>query len=451
MLFTTEWMKTIFSESSHLDKADHTIRVVEMDSRKSLKDGLFIPLGGERVDGHEFIDQAFEQGAVASLWSENHEIPKHLINKMHFFIVKDSLEAMQQLAHAYRLEINPKVIGITGSNGKTTTKDITRSIMETTFKTHSTEGNYNNHIGMPLTILSMPRDTEVLILEMGMNHSGEIHVLSKIAAPDYGCIVQIGESHIEHLHSREGIANAKLEIIDGFHDNSVLIYDGDEPLLEEAYNKKGITVGFNKTNDRVVSNVHIDTESTTFQLLGEKYSILLLGEHHAKNTAYAITLALELKISLHNIHKGLECLLHTSMRFEQIKSDSGMTIINDAYNASPTSMKAAIEVIKQMEGFSTRILVLGDILELGHLSEEYHRQIGKKIEGPITAVYTFGEETKYIDEELSRKDKIEHHFLHTKENLYEPLSKYSGSKTIILLKASRGLELETILPILKTY
>lgn len=451
MLFTTDWLKTHFPEGSYPENAVYSIQVVEMDSRKSLKQGLFIPLLGERVDGHAFIDQAYEQGAVASFWSKDKELPQHLIGKMLFFVVADPLEALQQLAHAYRLEINPTVIGITGSNGKTTTKDMTKSIMQTTYKTHSTEGNYNSEVGLPLTMLSMPRDTEVLILEMGMSNFGEITLLSNIAEPDYGCIVHIGESHIEYLHSREGIAKAKLEIIDGFHEDSVLVYDGDEPLLHQAYNNIVTTVGFGEMNDKVVSNVHIDTLTTSFDLLDEHYSIALLGKHHAKNAAYAITLAKQLHVDYTHIRQGLENLTQTSMRFEQITSHSGMTIINDAYNASPTSMKAAINVVKQMSGFSNRILVLGDVLELGDLSEDYHRQIGQEIESPITAVYTFGEEAKYIDEELMDHKTIKHVFVQTKEALYDHLNTYHGKDTVILLKASRGLALETMLPTIKTY
>lgn len=451
MLFTTDWMKTLFPKGAHPDNLNRSIHVVEMDSRKLLTDGLFIPLLGERVDGHAFINQAYEQGAVATFWSEDQDIPTHLLDKMHFFLVDDPLKAMQKLAHAYRLEINPTVIGITGSNGKTTTKDITKSIMQTTYKTHSTIGNLNNHIGLPLTILSMPTDTEVLILEMGMNNFDEIHLLSTIAEPDYGCIVHIGESHIEHLHSREGIATAKLEIIDGFHEESVLLYDGDEPLLERSYPYKTITVGFGDTNETRVTNVHINTEHTTFHALGEEYSIPLLGKHHAKNASFALTLAKELGIEGTSMKQGLEQLAVTSMRFEQVPTNSGMTVINDAYNASPTSMRAAIDVVSQMKGFSTRILVLGDILELGEASEKYHRAIGKEIQSPITAVYTFGDAAKYIDEELSGNEEMEHFFVQTKEALLHHLQKYSGNETVILLKASRGIELESILPTLKTF
>jgi len=444
-------MKSIFKEGSYPEQVEHDIQVVEMDSRKPLTNGLFIPLLGERVDGHSYIEQAYKQGAVATLWNKEKDIPTHLIGKMHFFLVEDTLMALQQLAHAYRLLIQPTVIGITGSNGKTTTKDITQAIMETTYHTHATDGNYNNHVGLPLTILSMPTNTEVLILEMGMNDFGEIHALSKIAEPDYGCIVHIGESHIEHLHSREGIAQAKMEIIDGFYDDSVLLFDGDEPLLRVPFTHENISIGYDATNDEVVSDVHIDLTGTKFHVNEEGYSIPLLGKHHAKNATFAITLAKQLQVPEDAIHKGLSNIQVTSMRFEQIKTASGMTVINDAYNASPTSMKAAIDVVKQMTGYKQRILILGDILELGDFSESYHRSIGKAIEDPITAVYTFGHEAKYMDEELESQDHIEHAFVTNKEDICTLLKNTYGEETIILLKASRGMELETIVPTLITY
>lgn len=447
MLFTTDWIKTLFPEGSHPTLDKQSIATVEIDSRLPMENGLFVPLIGERVDGHAYIEQAYAQGAVAALWSNGQPIPAQLEGNMHFFLVDDPLEAMQTLAQSYRAEVDPIVVGITGSNGKTTTKDIVQAVVETTYRSHCTKGNLNNHIGLPLTILSMPRNTEVLIVEMGMNAFGEIQLLSTIAKPDYGIIVHIGESHIEHLGSREGIAQAKLEIIDGFHDQSVLIYDGDEPLLQKKYSYETIRIGYKNVNDKVVSNVHIAKDGTTFTIEDHSYTVPLLGKHHAKNAAYAVALAQKLNIDQVAIVKGLADISLTSMRFEQSETTSGMTIINDAYNASPTSMKAAIDVVKQMEGYTNRVLVLGDILELGERSEMYHRSIAEEIEEPVTAVYTFGSKASYIYEALMKKNHaIDVQHVQTKENLCDVLANHHGKDTIILLKASRGIELETIIP-----
>ncbi len=447
MLFTTDWMKTLFPKGDHPPHDVQSITTVEIDSRLPMENGLFVPLVGERVDGHDYIEQAYKQGAVATLWSKQQPIPAQLEGKMHFFLVDDPLKAMQRLAKSYRMEVDPIVVGITGSNGKTTTKDIVNAVIGTSYRTHCTKGNLNNHLGLPLTILSMPNNTEVLIVEMGMNAFGEIHLLSKIAAPDYGIIVHIGESHIEHLGSREGIAQAKLEIIDGFHNTSVLIYDGDEPLIQKSYPYETIRVGRNETNDFVVSNVHIAKKGTTFTVQDHSYTIGLLGSHHAKNAAYAVALATKLRINQASIEEGLSNIFLTGMRFEQLETASGMTIINDAYNASPTSMKAAINVVKQMDNYTNRVLVLGDILELGERSEMYHRSIANNIDKPITAVYTFGSEAAYIYEALKdQRVALKKEHMQSKEEICERLKNHHGEDTVILLKASRGIELESIIP-----
>lgn len=193
--------------------------------------GLFIPIRGSKSDGHSFIEKAIEKGAVATLWNESIEIPKNCKNKIEFILVKDTLKAFQDIANKYRHKVNPIVIGITGSNGKTTTKEFVAAVLAEKFKIHKNEGNYNNHIGVPLTILSMPEDTEVCIVEMGMNHFGEIEVLSNIACPNYAMITNIGESHIGLLGTREGIAKAKSEIIAGLINKENILIDGDEPLL----------------------------------------------------------------------------------------------------------------------------------------------------------------------------------------------------------------------------
>src|SRR5699024_1235287 len=186
------------------------IETVVTDSRLKVKQSLFVPLIGDQFDGHQFVEGALNNGAVAILWQEDRELPPSVPKQVPVFFVKNTLDALQQLASLYRNKVDPIVVGITGSNGKTTTKDIVSSVVKTTYKTHFTQGNLNNHIGLPLTILGMPNDAEVLILEMGMNHFNEIDLLSKIARPDYAIITNIGESHIEHLGSREGITKAKL-------------------------------------------------------------------------------------------------------------------------------------------------------------------------------------------------------------------------------------------------
>ncbi|WP_077358282.1 UDP-N-acetylmuramoyl-tripeptide--D-alanyl-D-alanine ligase [Virgibacillus halodenitrificans] len=447
MLFTIDWLAGFLpSFKGQLDE-EIIINEVVTDSRIKVNKSLFIPLIGENFDGHDYVHQAVENGAVAILWTKEKKLPQSLPSDLLIFFVDDTLLALQQISSEYRKEVNPVVIGITGSNGKTTTKDLVASVMKTTYKTHATKGNLNNHIGVPLTILSMKRDTEVLILEMGMSDFGEIDRLSKIAVPDYVVITNIGESHIEYLGSRKGISEAKMEILNGLKKEGLAIIDGDEALLKQLHSKKNVrTCGYDSHNTNVIEKCVVGHSQTNFQLSdGNSYSIPLLGKHHAKNASFAILLAKEMKIPTANIKDGLNSLEQTSMRFQLVQGINGVSVINDTYNASPTSMIASIEVMKQMEGYQERILVLGDVLELGAYSEELHRSIAHEIIHPITVVYTFGEEAKFISDEISRMSsaiKVEH--FTSKEELVGDLSSYLNPGTIILVKASRGLKFETI-------
>src|SRR5699024_2755083 len=320
---------------------------------------------------------------------------------------EDTLKALQQLAKAYRTLVNPTVIGITGSNGKTTTKDLCHTVLRQSYRTHATVGNFNNHIGLPLTILQMPRNTDMLILEMGMNHFREIEQLTKIARPDYAVITNIGESHIEYLGSRKGIAQAKLEITLGLKQEGILIIDGDEPLLrEQIQGVQVITCGYLDSNDITLKDVIIDIDKTIFKVdPNASVSIPLAGGHHAKNASYVIALARKLNIDNQTIQEGLSKLSHSAMRFEQIHGKNDVLLINDAYNASITSIKAAIEVIKALDGFKEKVLVLGDVLELGAYAKEMHCSIADSIDDNITHVYTYGHNAEEITNILKKKEQ----------------------------------------------
>ncbi|AXI08995.1 UDP-N-acetylmuramoyl-tripeptide--D-alanyl-D-alanine ligase [Oceanobacillus zhaokaii] len=448
MLFTTNWLSEIFTNFSGDVKKPIEIDTVNTDSRVQIGNSLFVPIVGDNFDGHEYVNQAVENGAIALLWERKKSVPASIPTEFPVFYVEDTIAGLQQLATNYRDVINPIVVGITGSNGKTTTKDLVAAMVKSTYRTHYTDGNFNNHIGLPLTILSMERDTEVLVLEMGMSGFGEIDLLSKIAKPDYAIITNIGESHIEFLGSREGIANAKLEIINGLKKDGVLIIDGDEPLLNQLNNYPNtIACGFNIENDIVIRNVNISLEATSFTLSdGTYYDVPLLGKHHAKNATYAIILGEQLGIDIHKRKTALLGLKQTSMRFELMKGRHGVSIINDAYNASPTSMKAAIEVVKQMEGFTSKVLVLGDVLELGDHSEQMHQSIAEVIQSPITAVFTFGNHSKLISTAVMEKNETIacKHFTE-KAAILQALEPYLEKEAVLLFKASRGLQFETII------
>src|SRR5690625_53497 len=448
MLFTTQWLTTVFPNYQGDVLTSSSIAEVTTDSRSKTQQALFIPLVGDRFDGHHHVKQALDHGAVAIIWNESIPLPAFLPSNLPIYFVADTLVALQHLAIAYRKEVNPLVVRNTGYNRKTTTKDLLASIVETTYKTHYTKGNLNNHIGLPITILSMPRGTEVLILEMGMSDYGEIDRLSRIGEPTYTIITNIGESHIEYLGSREGITQAKLEILNGMKSDGTVIVDGDEPLLAGIPDRINvISCGCNDTNDMIVRHVKVEEKQTIFEIVDDGvYDIPLLGNHHAQNASYAIALANQLAISKDNIKIGLHALQLTGMRFELLKGRNDVSLVNDAYNASPTSMKAAIEVIKQMKNFREKVLILGDIFELGEKSEILHKSIASVIEQPITAVFTYGKDAEYISQEVikSRSNIVCAHFTSIEE-LLKRLQPYINEHSILLFKASRGMKFETII------
>lgn len=431
--------------------ADIFIQEITTDSRKKVSKGMFVPIIGDQFDGHDFIKDAINNGAIAGLWQENKEVPSFIPNDFPLFFVKDTIEGLQKLAKFYLQSINPIVIGITGSNGKTTTKDLVYSVLQKKYKTHKTQGNFNNHIGLPLTILSMAENTEVIILEMGMSNFGEISLLSVLSNPDYAIITNIGESHIEFLGSRAGIAKAKLEIIDGLKPNGKIIVDGDEPLLSSI--EKGTSVlraGFNPDNDLLISNVKFENDHHYFTVNGNEFELSLLGRHNVKNASYAIAVALELAVPMEEVKEGLENIELTGMRLERMIGKNGALIINDAYNSSPTSMKAAIETIKDYQQYERKVLVLGDMYELGPNEEELHRSVADVINVPITDVIAIGEKGKWIADEIrGRGIPVHVYSFLRKEEAMPFITEILSPEVVFLFKASRGAKLESLVNELK--
>ncbi|WP_070120192.1 UDP-N-acetylmuramoyl-tripeptide--D-alanyl-D-alanine ligase [Bacillus marinisedimentorum] len=418
------------------------------DSRQEVKKGLFIPIEGERFDGHDFLKEAIENGAVASLWKKGREVPKFVPTDFPLFYVEDTLSGLQKLAAFYLEKVNPYVVAVTGSNGKTTTKDMLEAVLSRKYATHKTGGNFNNHIGMPLTILAMEEGTELLILEMGMSSFGEISFLSKLARPDIAIITNIGESHMEQLGSRAGIAKAKMEIVDGLKDEGKLIIDGDEPLLNSReLGIKTETCGFGAENDYIIRDVSFSGEGQAFKLNNEQkeYFIPLPGAYNVKNAVFAIAAGLALGLDDGQITSGLRNIRLTGMRLERVKGKNGSLFINDAYNASPTSMKAAVETLKELPGYTRKILVLGDMYELGGNEQELHRSVADVIGEPITKLIAVGEKGKWIGEAVSDSQKdIPVHLVRSKEEAGAILEDELTNETVVLFKASRGMKLETL-------
>ncbi|QHW33062.1 UDP-N-acetylmuramoyl-tripeptide--D-alanyl-D-alanine ligase [Paenibacillus rhizovicinus] len=433
-----------------------TVQGVSIDSRTLQAGNLFVPI--VRIDdGHRYVKKAFEQGAAASLWQADHvPIPEDLP----LIIVEDTLQALQRLAQAYRSQLNVKVIGITGSNGKTTVKDMVASILSTNYTVHKTHGNLNGEYGLPLSLLDVEETTEVVVLEMGMSHAGEMKVLSEIARPDVGVITMIGVSHLSNLGSRAGIALAKLEILEGLHPAGALIIHGDEPLLAQALAERNlpatldvIRFGEASTNDYVPLTIeHHQTGFTvTMNKHNEAFSVPLLGGHNVWNVLAAIAVADRFQIPLQDMQAGLAHAEITGMRMERIAARRGFLMINDAWNASPVSMKAAIETVSNLDGFQRRVLVLGDMLELGEAEHAFHEELARSIDpSRIHVVYTIGNLSRILSDTLRDSDftgEVEH--FTAKEELVAACRRLLKPDDVLLVKGSRGLKLEEVCEALK--
>lgn len=426
------------------------IKGVSTDTRKIATGSLFIPLIGENFDGHDFLEQAITGGAIATLWQADHPLPQVNIPIIQ---VEDTLRALQQMAHQYRVELAIPIIAITGSNGKTTTKDLVGSVLSTKYNVSQTAGNLNNHIGLPLTLLSMSDETEIGVVEMGMNHAGEIALLSRIAKPNIAVITNIGESHLENLGSRAGIATAKWEIIEGLAEDGVVYLNGDEPLLQQKIpmiKNKSVRLGFMKTNDEYP--VEIQAQDLTGIQFTTNYdstpfSLPLLGKHNILNALYAIQIGRHFDLGEKEIQTGLANAKISGMRLEVKQAKNGMLMIDDAYNASPTSMKAALNLQQTLEPQLEKWVLLGDMREIGEDEERYHREIGAiAIEKKVDRIYTIGDRGKWIAagaQEACDKSCMIHHF-HSIDEASAHLQEEGNRNVLLLIKASQAMRLDKI-------
>lgn len=421
------------------------IQNVCTDTRKIQKGDLFIAIEGENFDGHDFINTAFEKGASVCICHKKINSNKPII------YTEDSKKALGDLASYYLSLFNLKVVALTGSTGKTTTKDMIASCLSLKYNTVKTEGNFNNDIGMPLTIFNVEDDTQVLVLEMGMNNFGEIRYLSKIAKPDIALITNIGVSHIENLGSREGIFRAKYEIFDYLKDTGVKILNADDDMLKsvksEDISKKVYFYSLNNSVDAYATNIVEKGLDGTFAKInynGEKsfdLNLKMPGVHILSNALATTLICDELNLSSDEIKKGLENFKASKMRLDIIKTKN-YTIINDTYNANPNSMKASINILKNANG--RKVAILGDMLELGIYENEMHFEIGKyAIENDVDELICIGEKSYFMIEGAKsvNKNSILHYF-ETQDEFLKNIKSILKNKDNILIKASRGMKLE---------
>ena len=437
---------------------DKPIKGVSIDSRKVTENSLFIPIKGMTVNGHAFVKDAIEKGAAASLWNKDEPNPPEDIA---LILVEDTVKSLQDLSRYYRNKLNVKIVGVTGSNGKTSTKDITAAILSQKYKTQKTLGNYNTEIGVPYTLLSLDEDCQAAVIEMGMERKGEIEFLTDLVQPDIAIITSVGLVHIDNFPSIEEIAKAKLEIVKGIKDGGLFIYYGDDPLIEETVKnteiKEGVrrqTFGLNKSNTIWLKEFRQDLEGITIRVSDESLDeihIDILGEHQALNAMAAILAGRELGMKPEEIRSGLSRIEKTGLRNEVIKIDK-CNILNDCYKSNPVSIMAALDIFDLFDS-KKKIAVLGDMLGYREISHDIHYKAGRDLSSHhIDELVTIGQEAKFIAkgarENTSIKSIVE---FDTKEEAASYLKKYLSEDCTILIKGSRFLKLEYIANKLKEW
>ena len=426
------------------------INNIAIDSRKAKLGDVFIAIIGENLDGHKFMQSALDNGCKTFIKNRSNSI-KFESSDINLIEVDDTTIALGDIAKYYKEKFVIPYIGVTGSVGKTTTKDMIYAAISNNFDTLKNEGNFNNHIGVPLTLFNLNKKHECAIIEMGMSNFNEIEYLANIVNPKIGVISNIGLSHIENLGSQDGILKAKLEITTNFDENNILIVNGDDEYLSKVckedcnYNLK--TFGFNSNNDVYCTEYIMSEDSINFKCIinGKEEAIFIptVGKHNIYNAMAAILVGLTLGMELEDIKLGLRGFTASKMRLDIFKKDD-LTIINDAYNASPDSMKAALDILGRYE--KRRVAILGDMFEMGEHSEYGHRLVGESSINNVDVLITVGDMSKFIGDEAKKLglDNNNIHHFENKELAIESLNNLINKDDVVLVKASRGMKLEQI-------
>ena len=420
------------------------------DTRTIQKDDIYIGIKGQNFDGSSFWKQALDAGAKAVIISKQNitEEDKIIYKDKVIIEVEDTLNALYEIAKYKRSKYNIPVIAITGSVGKTSTKDIVASVVSQKFKTLKTEGNNNNNIGLPLTILKL-KNEEALVVEMGMNHFGEISLLTNIAKPTLAIITNIGTSHIGNLGSRENILKAKLEILEGMKIPKVII-NNDNDLLHKWYNenKNKIeihTYGIKNESEIMAQNIELGEEESKFLAKSKdneelQINIPVGGEHFIYNALCGISVGKLLGLSNEKIEKGISTFELTKKRMDIKNLKNGVTLINDSYNASYESMKASLEYLSKRTDLR-KIAVLGDMLELGEYSKELHKKVGEEVaKGNIDILICRGEYSQDIIEGAKNNKKTKIIKLNTNDEILKKLQEILKEGDVVLIKASNAMK-----------
>ncbi|MFC6171689.1 UDP-N-acetylmuramoyl-tripeptide--D-alanyl-D-alanine ligase [Loigolactobacillus jiayinensis] len=452
-----EIAQAVAAENDYSRWQDLEITSVHFDSRKLTTGALFVPLTAEN-DGHDYIGNAQQNGAVAAFWQLGHPGKP---TDFPVLEVRDPLKALQQLAKYYLNKVDPRVIAITGSDGKTTTKDMTAAILAPHTNIVKTQGNFNNEIGVPITILNMSTNTETLVIEMGMDRPGQLDFLSQLVAPDLAIITMIGEAHIEFFGTRDKIADAKMEITHGLKEDGMLIYNGDEPLLQARAAKiaqRTKTFGQQESNDLYPTAIKAGSKQIDFtlnQYPETEFHLPLLGTYNVNNAMAAITIGGLFQVQPQQMQAALADFKLIKNRTQWVTGAQGEQILSDVYNANPTAMMAVLRAFSAVTVTGRHIVVLGDMLELGEQAPALHAAVAPAIDpAKINEVYLLGPQIQSLATILSKNPAFSGHVhyypLNKKLTMITDLLATITAADAVLLKASNGIHLDEVLHALQT-
>jgi UDP-N-acetylmuramoyl-tripeptide--D-alanyl-D-alanine ligase len=421
------------------------VGVVSTDTRSLAPGSLFVALRGDNFDGHEFLAQAAASGAIAAIVEH---APKQPVAGLHLIGVADSRQALGRLAATARKTLRGKVIAVAGSNGKTGTKHLIHAALSVKLRGTVSPKSFNNDIGVPLTLLPAEPSQDYVVVEMGTNHRGEIRVLTKMASPDIAVITNCGAEHLAGLGDLAGVRIENASITEGMNEKGLLVVNGDDEELLAAigpYRGRKITFGNEPSNDLFASEIECGLEGVRFRLNKSRLivSIPLLGKHTAINALAAIAIARRMGVAEQAVVAGLATATGPDMRLQRIDA-GGVTIINDAYNANPNSMRSALETLAALKSTTRRIAVLGDMLELGESTEQFHREIGE-FAGTcgLGVLACVGENAQHIAKAVGMSADCVMRYPDAQAAAVD-VPKWLNDGDLVLLKGSRGIHLELV-------
>ncbi|MDR5658028.1 UDP-N-acetylmuramoyl-tripeptide--D-alanyl-D-alanine ligase [Serpentinicella sp. ANB-PHB4] len=441
-------------EGTIITNPQTTILGISTDTRTIKPGEMFVALIGKNFDGHNYIEEAIKKGASAVCYEKGKYNPAENDTKSVSFIqVENTLANLQEISTYYRNLFDVPFVGVTGSTGKTTTKDMISHVLSHKYNTHKNEGNFNNEIGLPLTLLNLDKSHQYSVLEMGMSEKGEIENLAKIVEPNIAIITNIGLSHIENLGSKENIMSAKLEISTFLKQNDILLLNGDDELLKNytpSNSFKTVFIGLSKENDFFAEEINtVNENGYEFDVeIGKhkyRFEIKQPGIHNVYNALFAIWVGIYAEMNPDEINTALSTFKPTRMRLELIKLPR-YTIINDAYNANPDSMNAALNVLSGQKG-NKKIAVLGNMFEMGEHAEYGHRMVGEYvIKNKIDTLITIGNMATWIADEAKKLgfDTNKIYETHSNDEAFKKIVEITNDDDVILLKGSRGMKMDEI-------